>query len=219
MAEEKISNKLITTILAVIIIIAAVVILYVNLPEDNNEKQSDDETGQEEEEEQEEQEEEEPEEEEPEFIFNLTFEENQTSYTLEELESIESYSCTATMIKFGLLPEVVTEGPNEFTGIKISTLLNQIENLPENYNISVKTSDGWIVEYNMSEIEGNLDIYNESGVIVNNTGATMMLAYKMNGENLVEGEGPLRIIFCHDEFYTPSLYWTKLVISIELIEL
>ena len=123
------------------------------------------------------------------------------------------------MIKIGFLPEVVTEGPNEFTGIKISTLLDQIDDLPENYNISVKTSDGWIVEYNMSETEGNLDIYNESGVVINNTGATMMLAYKMNGENLIEGEGPLRIIYCHDEFYTPSLYWTRLVISIEVIEL
>lgn len=219
MVEEKISNKLITIILAITIIIAAVVILYVNLPEDNNEIKSDDETGQEEEEEQEEQEEEEPEEEEPEFVFNLTYKGNQTNYSLEELEGLESYSCTTTMIKVGFLPEVVTEGPNEFTGIKISTLLSQIDNLPENYNISVKTSDGWIIEYNMSEIEGNLDIYNESGVIVNNTGATMMLAYKMNGENLLESEGPLRIIFCHDEFYTPSLYWAKLVISVELIEL
>ena len=217
MVEEKISNKLITTIFAVIIIIAAVVILYVNLPEDKNEKQTNDETGQEEEEE--EQEEEEPEEEEPEYVFNLTFEDNQTNYTLEGLESLESYNCNATMIKVGFLPEVVIEGPNEFTGIKISTLLNQIEILPENYNISVKTSDGWIIEYNMSEIEGNLDIYNESGVVINNTGATMMLAYKMNGENLLEGEGPLRIIFCHDEFYTPSLYWVKLVTSIEVIEL
>lgn len=216
MVEEKIINKLITTILAITIIIAAVVILYVNLPEENNEIKSDDETGQEEEEEQEE---EEPEEEEPEFVFNLTFEENQTSYTLEELEALEPYSCTATLIKIGFLPEVAIEGPNEFTGIKISTLLDQIDNLPGNYNISVKTSDGWIVEYNMSEVEGNLDIYNESGVIVNNTGATMMLAYKMNGENLIDGEGPLRIIFCHDELYTPSLYWTKMVISIEVLEL
>jgi hypothetical protein len=223
MAEEKVSNKLITTILAFIIIIAAIVILFVNLPEDDNDKQIDDETGDEEQEEEEEEEQEEEEEngeEGPNYIFNLSFGEENINYSLEDLEALESFSCTATMIKDGFLPEdVATEGPFEFTGIRISTLVNEFDNIPEKYNLSAKSSDGPITIYNMSDIQGNIKLYNESGIVVNNTGATMILAYKKDGVYLGDDEGPLRIVYCHDEYYTLSIYWPKFVIWMDIIEL
>ena len=204
------SNKLITSLLAVIIIIAAVTILFVNLPEED-EEQNDDETDLEEQEE---------EEEEIEFTFNLTYGDETKSYTLEELEELEAYSCSATMIKVSWLPDdVVIEGPNEFTGIRISTILDEFDILPENYNITSTASDGRTNKFNISMIQGEVNIYNESGLVVSNTGAEMILAYKIDGEYLEEDKGPIRIVFCHNQYYTSSKLWAKMIESIEITEL
>jgi len=209
MVEEKISNKRITIILAMMIIIAGVVIIFVNIPE--NDEQNDDETSQEDQEENEE---------ETEFTFNLTYGNETKSYTFKELENLESYSCNATMIKTRFLPDdVVTEGPNEFTGIRISTILEEIDNLPENYNITSIASDDWTNDFNISMIQGKVKIYNESGVVVNNSGAEMILAYKKDGKYLEEDEGPIRIVFCHNQYYTSSSLWVKMIETIEIVEL
>ena len=208
MAKENNTNKKITAFLVIIILIAAFTYLFINLPDDNskNENTSDQTGG------------EEPTEEiGP--ILTVTFKGVQTNYTLEELESLESFTAKATMIKTGWLPTINFEGPNLYTGVKFSTLLNQIEDLPENYSINVISNDSKITKYNMSKIQGNIDIYNESGVIINNSGATMILAYKIDGEYFTqEDTRPLRVVFCHNNM-TSSDLWAKMVISIEVIEL
>lgn len=206
MADEKISNKMITTILALVIIIATATVIYVNLPEDKSNQESEDETNQQ------------TEEEELLIILNITFGDEVISYTLEELEDLESYTATGTMIKVGWLPDVVTEGPNEFTGVKISTILDEIENLPENYSIIAHSSDGRTTDYTKDNITGNIDVYNESGIIIENSGSTMILAYKIDGEYFEEdAAGPIRIVFCNEN-YTASSLWAKMIDNIEIIE-
>lgn len=207
MVKENNTNKKITAFLIIIILIAAFTYLYINLPGDNskNENTSNQTGG------------EEPTEEIG-SILTVTFKNVQTNYTLEDLESLESFTAKATMIKTGWLPTVVLEGPNQYTGVKFSTLLNQIENLPENYSINVISNDSKIIKYNMSQIQGNVDIYNESGVIINNSGATMILAYKIDGKYFTqEDTRPLRVVFCHNNM-TSSNLWAKMVVSIIVLE-
>jgi hypothetical protein len=208
MVKENNTNKKITAFLIIIILIAAFTYLFINLPGDNSKNENtSDQTG-----------EEEPTEEIG-TILTVTFKDAQTNYTLEELESLESFTATATMIKITMLPTVVSEGPNQYTGVKFSTLLNQIENLSENYSINVISNDSKITKYNMSQIQGNVDIYNESGGIINNSVATMILAYKIDGKYFTqENTGPLRVVFCNNNM-TASNLWAKMVISIEVNEL
>jgi len=195
------NNKLITAILAIVVIISAITILYISLPEEKTDDNQDGTTVTDK------------------IIFNVTYNSDITSYTLEDLEALESYTEEGTYIKVGWLEEnqVVTEGPYEYTGVRIATLLDQIDNLPENYSIIAYSSDGRTTDYTKENVTGQVDIYNESGIIIGTSGSTMILAYKIDGEYFEEDTGPIRIAFCN-EYYTPSNLWAKMVDNIEIIE-
>jgi hypothetical protein len=111
-------------------------------------------------------------------------------------------------------------GPYEYTGVNMTLLLDQFTSLPQNYSIVVKSSDNKTTEYNYSQIHGDVAIYNESSGNISGTGGvTMFLAYKEAGEYITDPTvGPLRIVFVDDELVTASTRWTKMVISIEIVE-
>jgi hypothetical protein len=199
MAEEK-NNKFIGIVLALIILGAIFTIIYVNLPE---ERETKDKTT----------------DEEPETILSFSFKDEIFNYTLQDLEALEEFTGIGTLLKYGALPNVFLEGPTNFTGIRASTLLNQIDNLPNNYTIIVYSSDNWTTEYNKSVISGQVGIYNESGNITQKGGVTMLFAYKNEGSYITDPEeGPIRITFVNDGKITASKLWAKMVVSIEIIE-
>ena len=164
-------------------------------------------------------EEDKPENGETETIFSFTFGDETTNYTLENLESLEEFTGSGTYIKTGWLPDVVLDGPTNFTGIRVDTLLNQIDNLPDNYSIIVYASDEWTTEYNKSVINGQVGIYNESGNITQIGSVTMLFAYKKEGTYITDPEeGPIRVAFLDDGKITSSKLWAKMVVAAELIE-
>lgn len=205
-------KKLITITLAIVICIAAIVVLYVNLPQDQN--TNDDNTN-----------------EEPVVLLTVTYGDEQSEYTLEELEDFSSTTGFGRYIKSKALKQgtVIIEpdlnGPAwEFTGVEISTLVDQFENLPDNYNITVTASDDWTSGYTKDNVTGAIDIYNETGAITATSGATMILAYKEDGSYYSEIDpdnevGPLRIAFVGEDVITLSSLWSKMVVSIEVVEL
>ncbi len=198
MADKK--NKIITIVLSIIILIAIFTIIYVNLPEekDTKDKTTNKDT---------------------ETIFTITFGDEVTNYTLQDLEIFESFIGKGMLIRIGWLPEVKLEGPFNFTGIKVDTIINQFDNLPNNYTVSVYSSDGKTTDYNKSTINGQVKIYNESGNITQTGGVTMILAHKKDGAYLTDPDkGPLRIAFINDGKITSSKLWAKMVVSIEIIE-
>ena len=217
------TNKILTIVLAAVICISALVIIYVNLPSDNqqeNTNNNDNTELTEEEQEEEENGEEKNIPEEPvdnKIILNITYDSVTRSYTLSQIESMQSYTESGRMIKTGWLPEIKIEGPYNYTGVKISTLFEDFENLPDTYNISASSSDGWTTEFNYSQIQGNVDIYNATtGEIDGNGGVTMILAYKNEDEYLDESEGPLRIVFVDDGKITSSKLWPKMISDIQI---
>jgi hypothetical protein len=159
----------------------------------------------------------------PSEIFTLIFGKYQANFTLEEIELIDSYSGTGGYIKTKLLPDsVVISDILEYTGVQITTLINGIPNIPDNYNISVVSEDGWTVNFTKNETLGYVDIYNETGGIISNETAVMILSYKENGSYYSEIDseneiGPLRIAFVGDDVITSSNLWSKMVVSIEII--
>jgi len=160
-----------------------------------------------------------------EIILTITFGEYTTEYNLDDLEYVESYSGTGRYIKTKLLPEsVVISDSVSYTGVRMYRLLNNIPNLPENYNISVVSSDDWTVTYTKDGIDGNVDIFDEDGTILSNETAVMILAYKEDEKYYSEIDpddeiGPLRIAFVKGDVITSSNLWSKMVVSIEIIPL
>jgi hypothetical protein len=147
-------------------------------------------------------------------------------YSLEELIDLENYSGTGRSIKTKLLPDsIVLTKINEYNGVSIPTLLNEIPNLPDNYNVDVISEDGWSITFSKDETLGYVEVYNESGeIIISDDSIVMLLAYMENGlfyseldpENIV---GPLRTAFVGDDVITSSNLWSRKVVFIEVIPL
>lgn len=158
-------------------------------------------------------------------LLTLIFGDFQTNYTLEEIEALDTYTGTGGYIKTKLLPDsVVISYMTEYTGVRITTLLEEIPSIPDNYNLSIVSSDGWKVTYTKNETLGFVDVYNETGEIISNDTAVMILAYKEDGAYYSEIDpenetGPLRIAFVNDNVITSSNLWSKMVVSIEIISL
>ena len=201
MAEENGSNKLITIVLAIVITFAAIAILYVSLPEENT---KDNDTSNENEESQTEEE----------IILTINYNDEIIEYTLIDLETLEAYTGIG-----GYINKVnITTGPFEYTGITVTSLVDQVTNPPEQYSIKIKSSDGWEAEYDTDQIQGNVDLYNETGAKKGIGNVKMIVAYKEDGNYITDPEnGPLRIAYV-DDYYTSSSLWSRLIVSIEIIE-
>jgi hypothetical protein len=206
MAERDISYKLITAGLIIIVAIAVITILYVNLSQENkkSENRSDITNG----------------EVDTTTVLSLMYNDKMINFTQSDLEDLERYKGSGRYIKTGWLPTVKIDGPYNFTGIRITMLINQFGNPPENYNIIVESSDGLTSEYTYDETQGTVSIYNETGNITGTDGVTMIIAYKQDDEYLTyETDGPLRVAFVNNGKITSSRLWAKWVVSIEIIEL
>jgi hypothetical protein len=202
MAEKK-DSKLITILLAIIIIIAIIALVYANLPEEETKEDNDNNNdiipiGEE--------------------ILSIIYESQKTNFTLSELEALEAYSGSGSYLKIGALPDIIIDGPYNFTGVKFSTLISQIDSLPKNYNITVTASDGWTSEFTKDQINGDIELYNETGEKIEEGNATMTLAYIEDNEYINENDGPLRIAFIGENVITASNLWSKAVEIIEIIE-
>ena len=144
---------------------------------------------------------------------------------------MESYSGMGRYIKTKLLPDsVVISDIHEYTGVRITTLLEEIPNLPDNYNISVISEDGWTyINELRDELKAlpNLNVvvaYGNIRDIISTETVVMILAYKEDGlyysEIDPENEiGPLRVAFVGDNVITSSSLWSKMVVSIEIISI
>ena len=204
MAKENVSSKIITIILVLIISIAAITIIYVSLPKTesnestNNENQNGEEPQQD-------------------VLLQVIYGDIVKDYTLNELEDLESFTGLG-----GYINKVnVTSGPFELTGVRISTFLNQFDINSENYNITVTASDGTQQEFNISNIKGEIPIFNETGVQIGNSGVIMILSYKIDNEYIDVSDGPLRLTFDYDaeNSFTSSNLWVKNVVSIEITDI
>lgn len=194
MAEKQ--TMMITVALAIVIVGAIGALIYVTLPSENqNETQQG---------------------------LSLIYGDQELSYNLSALTKFEQYTNNGRYIKTKLLPDSVILGDvYTFTGVTVQALLEEFDELPENYTLNVITSDEYVTEYSMYNVLGNVEVYDENGTIINET-AVMLLAYMENGSYYHEIDpdneiGPLRIVFVGDDCpITSSALWSKKVISIEV---
>jgi len=219
MTKEDTSSKMLTIILAIIISIAAIVFLYVNLPQDKTEDETGDggtkdgDTG-------------DSETEEPEVVLTVTYNDTDYQYTFSEIENLSFTTGTARYLKASpfknsgtiIIKPPMNETANQYMGVEISTILEDIDNLPDTYNLTLSAPDGYDTIFSNTEIEGDMITYNETG---NETNAevSVILAYKQDGEHLPEEDGTLRVAIVGDEPISLSNRWVSNVVLIEVIEI
>jgi hypothetical protein len=197
MTQNKKSNLIISIALIIVIIIAIGVLVYINLPQEKN-KQVIKQKG----------------------YVNIFFGEDEYNYTMQKIQEFDSISGSGSFIKLGWLPEIKIDGPFNYTGIEIPKLLQNIENLPDRYDIKITASDGRISNYTYNETLGIVDIYNETGNTTEYGNVSMVLAYMKDDDYIIDtDEGPLRIAFIDGGAITSSSLWTKMVVSIEIVEI
>jgi len=212
MPTENKSNKIITMVLAVIITLAAITVIYISLPQnEGNNKTSDENNGQQNGGGQTEES----------TILTVIYGDEQTNYTLKDLEALESY--TGMGGRRTNYPKL--EGKGNYTGVTVTTLVELTAGDIENYNIIVYSNDGRNKTYNFSMVHGNVDIYNSTNASnsasIGYGNVTMIASYKKDGKYLNESQdGKLRIAFVNDkkELITSSGLWSKYVASIEIVE-
>jgi hypothetical protein len=148
-------------------------------------------------------------------LLTITVGSQSYNYTLNNLTALGTITGQGRYInKIGKIT-----GPNNYTGVSISVLLNSISTLPENYTFHVIASDGYSRNYSMDEVNGHILVYNETGGEIGTENLTMIIAYKENGILLNETtKGPLRIAFIGTQpAITNSGMWFGLLTTIELI--
>ena len=205
------TNKILTIFLAVIICIAAVVLLYINLPKNETKENTSDDgntNG----------ETEDNETEEPVTDLMVIYGDEQINYTMDEIKAMTNYTGIGGKIK----KTGTTTGPYNYTGVKMTALLDEAEfeeELPANYSIDTNSTDGYSQHYTYNEIQGTTELFNETeGVRVplGNASLTMIIGYLEDGEEMTD-DGPLMIVFV-DDYYTDSGLWAKHLATIEIIE-
>jgi DMSO/TMAO reductase YedYZ molybdopterin-dependent catalytic subunit len=110
-------------------------------------------------------------------------------------------------------------GPFNFTGVPLTTLLQEFVTLPGNYILIAHSSDGYTSEYTKSVVEGIVNGYTPTGAPLEEINSTMVLAYEQDGVPITDG-GPLKIVFLNaDGNLTDGNRWAKDVVSITILEL
>jgi hypothetical protein len=138
------------------------------------------------------------------------------TYTLDNLTALGTITEQGSYInKFGMVT-----GPNNYTGMTISMLLNTIPSLPTNYTFHAIASDDYARNYTVDELNGHVTLFNETGAEIGTGNLTMIVAYKDNGVYLNETtKGPLRIAFVGTEpSITNSGLWLSSLVKIEIIQ-
>lgn len=214
MAEKNNTNKMLSIGLVIVLVIAAVVMIYVNLPkedtnagsgEDTQDETADNKT------------------EKPTLTLTMTYNNTDYQYNFTDIENLQSTTGTARYMKASpflktgtiIIKPSMNESANQYEGVKVSKLLDDINNIPETYNITISAPDGYSTIFNKSQINGNLVTYNETG---NKTSVdvSVILAYKQNGEYLSEEDGPLMVAIVGNEPISLSNKWVSNVVKIEI---
>jgi hypothetical protein len=196
------TNKIISLVVAIAIIISLVVLIYVNLPKPT--ETTDDEP---------------PAHKESPTVFTLIYNDELQNFTLGELERLEPYNAKGGYrTQSGFI-----KGLGNYTGVNITTLVNNLQPVPYQYTLQVFSDDGENASYNYSTIIGNVDIYNPDNASdpnpIGKGNMTMVLVYQYEDEWLNESsDGKLKIAFLDGNgSITKSSLWWKKVISIRII--
>jgi|GEM_PF-5321416 len=135
---------------------------------------------------------------EPSWTVTLGNESFSIVYGDQQIRNITSYTAAGAREKS--TGEVV--GPNNYTGVNVTLLLDSVGGINEDLCVVVTARDGYEMIYNYHQV------VNESAVL--------MLAYEMDGEPMWEDTVPRLVYVGQDAPVTDGHLWTKQVASMVL---
>jgi DMSO/TMAO reductase YedYZ molybdopterin-dependent catalytic subunit len=112
------------------------------------------------------------------------------------------------------------KGPYNYTGVPLDKVLELVGGISEENSLRVTASDGYAMVFTWEEIKGDFVTFNP---VTGDEGESedelsLILAYHEDGEPLIEGHGPLRLVILGEEGHiTEGHFWIKQVIKIEVI--
>ena len=111
-------------------------------------------------------------------------------------------------------------GPYTYAGVLLSDVLDLVGGVTEENSLRVTASDGYAMVFTWEELSGNFVTFSAAtGDEVEATKPlTTVLAYFEDGEPLITGHGPIRLVILGEEgLISEGHYWIKQVSKIEVI--
>ena len=115
----------------------------------------------------------------------------------------------------------VVKGPFEYTGVKLTDLLDLVGGISEENTVKVVASDGFAKVFTYDQIKGDLETFDREGNSIGwDQPITVVLAYEQDGNPIeIPKGGPLKIaITGPEEPITPGDCWVKWLEKIEIEE-
>jgi hypothetical protein len=113
------------------------------------------------------------------------------------------------------------KGFGTYTGVALETLCNLVGDLTSTSAVQVLAIDNYSMNFTYAEVKGEFVTYdNVTGAEVNHSQPLVpIVAYYVNGTDVPSSDGPLRLTIVGPEgLATPSVYWVKQVVRIEITE-
>ena len=196
------TNKIFTAAIALAILVSVIIFVSVNLPKNQTPKKEEPVTET--------------------SILTITLNGISKNYTLDELQTVDSF--TAKGGYRTSFPSI--KGQGNYTGVRIETLVDSLDESLTNYSIVITSFDGEQTEnktYNYSVILGNVDIYDPENASISTPighgGLTMVLAYQYEEILLnTSKEGALKVAFLDTQgSITNAGLWWKYVMALQII--
>lgn len=111
-------------------------------------------------------------------------------------------------------------GPYTYTGVLLTDVLGLVGGVTEENSLRVTASDGYAMVFTWEELSGNFITFSAAtGDEVDATKPlTPVLAYFEDGEPLIRGHGPVRLVVLGEEgLISEGHFWIKQVAEIEVI--
>lgn len=111
-------------------------------------------------------------------------------------------------------------GPNNFTGVSLTTFCNLIGGISINNSLRITASDNYSITFAYEQVNGGFITFDpvSGNEVQHEQLLTPVFAYLMNDLFLSVDDGPLRFgIIGPEGLVTASRYWIKSVVKIEIL--
>ncbi len=153
----------------------------------------------------------------PDFEIILTGPEGSTV----NLGPSEFQELTKIEMEGGLLTSAGSiKGPYTYTGVPLSEVLTLVGEITDANSLRVTASDGYSMVFTWEELNGDFLTFNPAtgDEVEPQEELIPVLAYLEDGEPLIEGQGPIRLVILGEEgLISEGHFWIKQVTEIEVI--
>lgn len=149
-------------------------------------------------------------------LINLVGSTKNVTYTLTQIKlmSLDGYGSFRNSIG-------TVSGPNQYTGVNMTYLLEDLEGFGTKFNLKLTASDDYSKDLTFDEIKGYFETFDENGSSLGEKKLIPTIAFESSDDNEVP---PLRFAIldpvgtAESSIITSSGYWIKDIVNLEVTE-